>query len=145
MGLKSTDEGLGNTLSDSLANALLAAGCQVVERTHLMNIAGANEVAVLESRGGADVLRIGQLANVDFIIVGSVNSQGQLAKNVWTGDVSLINRVEGAAVRLVDAKTAVLVTSVTYQPGTVDKWHDPVVVGEEIAYAILHGAARNSQ
>src|SRR6187399_1897059 len=59
MGLKSTDEGLGNTLSDSLANALLAAGCQVVERTHLMNIAGANEVAVLESRGGADVLRIG--------------------------------------------------------------------------------------
>jgi len=120
-----------------MANFLLASGCNVVERTQIMSLAGQGDVQVMESNGFVDLVRIGQLANVDYLVVGSVTLDNRLSVDFWTGGPESKVVVTGATARVVDAKNAQVVVAVTYEPGRGSGWHRPVVVGQEIGRAIL--------
>jgi curli biogenesis system outer membrane secretion channel CsgG len=129
-----TDQSFGNAVTDSFANDLLGQGCKILERTALANLLMEQNLQVSGLTGAIDASRIGQLAKVDYLLVGSValHQQVVVGRYAWD-DSGTVQLVDGASARILDAKTGEVVRSVTYQPGRGKGWHKPNVVGSEMA------------
>ena len=130
------DPAFGNAVADSFANEALSSGCRIVERSALSNLLQEQGIQAAGLTETLDASRIGALANVDYLVLGSVsvNSRFVVGKTRWnyTGTFQF---VASASARVVDVKTGEVVRSVTYQPGRGAGWHQPNVIGSELAKA----------
>jgi curli biogenesis system outer membrane secretion channel CsgG len=129
----------GNVASDALADRLMRAGVQVVERTYLSRLLSEQGIQVTGLTEGLDLSRIGEIANVAYLLVGTVSAQNQgytSGFGAWTrrGTAPM---VAGATARIIDVVTGQVVVTATYQVGSGWKWHQPVTVGDSIGAAIV--------
>ena len=114
----------------------------VIERTYLADIVKEQGLSLTGLTQNTDYTKIGHLADVDFLVVGSV---GILEINSYRGYGGIFTTgksfsyINNASARIVDVYTGQVMVSCFYKlPGGAGNsdWLDPNVVGEALAEAI---------
>ena len=134
-----SDSSVGGLVADSVAANLLDGNFMVIERTYIDDIVKEQGLSLTQN---SDYTKIGHLADVDFLVVGSV---GILEVTSHVGYLGLFSTgksfsyIDNATARIVDVYTGQVVVSCFYKlpdgAGNSD-WLDPNVVGEALAEAI---------
>lgn len=138
---RSSDSSVGDLVADSVAANLLDGDFIVVERTYLSAIVQEQGLSITGLTETTDYSKIGHLADVDFLVVGSVGVLELKSVGGWGGffKASSFSYINNASARVVDVYTGQVVISCFYTlPGGAgnDDWLDPNVVGEALAGAI---------
>lgn len=137
-----SDSSVGDLVADSVAANLLDGNFLVIERTYLADIVKEQGLSLTGLTQKTDYTKIGHLADVDFLVVGSV---GVLEINSYRGYGGIyttgksFSYINNASARIVDVYTGQVVVSCFYKlPGGAGNsdWLDPNVVGEALAEAI---------
>jgi curli biogenesis system outer membrane secretion channel CsgG len=140
-----SDSSVGDLVADSVAAHLLDGDFIVIERTYLSAIVQEQGLSLTGLTKTTDYSKIGHLADVDFLVVGSVGVLELTSTGGWGGlwggffKASSFSYINNASARVVDVSTGQVVISCLYTlPGGAgnDDWLDPNVVGEALAGAI---------
>ncbi len=113
---------VGKVVSDTIGANLLASGLKVVERTHMARILQEQGISFLEI-DFPDYKKIGEFAEVDFLLVGNV-------------------AFSSATVRVVDASTGETLIITVFQPNKISGSASAVDMGEYLAKSIDKELAR---
>lgn len=127
---------VGNIISDTIANNLLGADIEVIERTRLAKTLEEHKSDLADAKGDLGYSRIGDLCNVDYLLVGMVSTLTYSKQFVREKGVVLNNVIVGASVRILSVATGEVVARANIKRTRRDKWHQPVIVGQALAAAI---------
>jgi curli biogenesis system outer membrane secretion channel CsgG len=136
-----SDSSVGDLVADSVAANLLDSDLIVVERTFLTAIVQEQGLSLTGLTETTDYSKIGHLADVDFLVFGSVGVLEFKSAAGWMGitKAKSFSYIDSASARIVDVSTGQVVISCSYRlPGGAGNsdWLDPNVVGEALAGAI---------
>jgi curli biogenesis system outer membrane secretion channel CsgG len=140
---RSSDSSVGDLVADSVAANLLDSDLIVVERAFLTAIVQEQGLSITGLTETTDYSKIGHLADVDFLVLGSVRVLEALSFGEFMGfsKISFLPYIDNAAARIVDASTGQVVISCFYKipDGAVGNrhWLDPNLVGKALAGAIM--------
>jgi curli biogenesis system outer membrane secretion channel CsgG len=94
---------VGYVVSDTIAAHLLASGYDIVDRSHMARLLEEKGISYLEV-DSPDYKKIGDIANVDFVLVGNIAFSSATARvvDVSTGETLIItifqpNKIIGSA------------------------------------------------
>ena len=121
---------IGVAVSDIIAANLLDSPFTIVERTQLSRILQEHQLSVSGITADADYARIGQLSNIDYLLVGHVAVRSPR----W-------QRITGATARVIDVTNGELLITATYTPPKRG-WAAPIYMAESLAAAIKREAAK---
>ena len=100
---------VGNVVSDTVAAHLLAAGFDIVDRSHMARLLKEKDISYLEV-DSPDYKKIGDIANVDFVLVGNI-------------------AFSSATARVVDASTGETLIITIFQPNKSSVVLRPLMLG----------------
>jgi curli biogenesis system outer membrane secretion channel CsgG len=82
---------VGNVVSDTIGAHLLASGVDIVDRTHMARLLDEKDISYLEV-DSPDYQKIGETANVHFVLVGNIAFSSATARvvDVSTGEILII-------------------------------------------------------
>jgi curli biogenesis system outer membrane secretion channel CsgG len=109
------DEDLGTNVADALGTELLGMGFDLVERTQIEEILREQKFQLTGAVTPEKAKKIGQLAEIDGIITGSV-SPFLGSGFVWGGDGQIAN----ANIRLIDTESGQIAFSSSYKNGEIN-------------------------
>ena len=127
---------VGNIISDTIANNLSASGIEVIERTRLAKTLEEHKFDLAYAMGDLGYSTIGDICNVDYLLVGIVSTLTYSKRFIREKGVVLNNVVVGAKVRIVSVATGEVVARANIKRTRRNKWHQPVIVGQALAAAI---------
>ena len=107
---------VGKVVSDTIGAGFLASGFKVVDRTHIGRILQEKDISYLEI-DSPDYIKIGNLAEVNFLLVGNV-------------------AFSSATVRLVDTATGETLIITVFRPNWITDSASAVDVGQYLAESI---------
>lgn len=142
---------VGNMVADSAAANLLDAPLVVIERTYLVEILQEQELSLTGLTETTDYRRIGRLADVDFLLIGTVGIQEGIAYRGFGkfGSADYYSFISNASARIVSVETGQVLVSCSYQiprgAGSKKHWTQPVVVGKTIAQALKEALEKKRQ
>lgn len=123
----------GNIISDTIANNFIGTDIEVIERTYLAKIFEEQGFDLTVAKENLDYSRIGEICNLDYLLVGTVSTVTYSERFVRE---RAVNYVTGATVRIVSLATGEVVASANIKRTRRDKWHQPIIVGQALAAAI---------
>jgi curli biogenesis system outer membrane secretion channel CsgG len=121
---------IGIAVSDVIGTHMIDSPFTVLERAYLSNILQERGYSVAGITQSTNYKEIGNLAGVDYIIVGDVAVRSAR----W-------QRITGATARLVDVSNGEVLISATYTPPKKG-WAAPQYMGESLAEAIKREVAK---
>lgn len=127
---------IGDMISDTIANNLIGTDIEVIERTYLAKILEEQGFDLAGAKEKLDYSRIGEICNVDYLLVGTVSTLTYSKRFVREKGVVLNNVIVGANVRIVSVATGEVIASADIKRTRRDKWHRPIIVGQALAAAI---------
>ena len=116
---------VGNVVSDTIGAHLLAAGFDIVDRSHMARMLEEKDVSYLEV-DSPDYKRIGNITNVDFVLVGNI-------------------AFSSAAVRVVDASTGETLIVTIFQPNKIIGSASAVDVGNKLARSLINKLDKSTE
>jgi hypothetical protein len=128
---------VGDMVADSVAANLLDSPFAVIERAYLVALLQEQALSITGFTETSDYRKIGNLANVDFLLVGTVGLLEGVSYR-W-GKASKYSFVTDASARIVSVETGQILVSCSYQipsGGGSKYWMQPTVVGKTIALAL---------
>jgi TolB-like protein len=124
---------IGIAVSDVIGTHMIDSPFSVVERAYLSNILQERGYSVTGITESTNYKEIGNLAGVDYLIVGDVAVRSAR----W-------QRITGATARLVDVSNGEVLISTTYTPPKRG-WAAPNFMGESLAEAIKREVGKAKQ
>ena len=107
---------VGNVVSDTIGANLLASGFDIVDRTHMARLLDEKDISYLEV-DSPDYKKIGDTANVRFVLVGNI-------------------AFSSATARVVDASTGETLIITIFQPNKIIGSASAVDVGNSLAKSL---------
>jgi curli biogenesis system outer membrane secretion channel CsgG len=125
------NERAGMLMSDFVGSNILDSGFKIIERTHLAKILEEHGLSQSGITRKSDYKRIGQIANLDYLLIGNIQFFGN-TEFIWL-----------TTARIIDAVTGQVILSVTYECSEISEFSVINKVGEKIGTAIKEEIAKN--
>ena len=116
---------VGNVVSDTVGAHLLAAGFDIVDRSHMAQLLGEKNVSYLEV-DSPDYKKIGSITNVDFVLVGNI-------------------AFSSATTRVVDSFTGETLIVTVFQPNKIIGSASAVDIGDSLAKSLDKKLAKSTE
>lgn len=135
---------IGNIISDTIGNHLKYTGIEVTERADLARILVEKGISFKGATENSEYCRIGEICNVDYLLVGKVVVSTLHKQFIRPGRVVFTEFIE-ATVQIVNVATGEVVLSASIERPQRKRWHQPVIIGEALAAGIKKELTRDKQ